>query len=297
LAESTASPPRPWLAAILSLIAGPVAQIYAGSLGRAILIWCAGIMLLVAQYISNVYFSIGIVGLVLMTLIYLLIFRLFILLDAFFLVKRNRDVPRKAYQTWWFYILAWFCFSSASYAVAFAIRSVALEAFAVESRVMAPTLHGGDHIIVDKFWYGQETMQRGDIIVFKSKDPGGTNFVMRVIGLPGDKVEIRDNKLVLNGEPQAEPYAFVDSDAPPYPENANLPKVKVPEDSFYVLGDDRRRARDSRLFGSIPMSHLRGQAKVIYWSRKRNYLDPSPMNPGGHEIGPIDWDRIGKRLD
>ena len=160
---------------------------------------------------------------------------------------------------------------------------------------MSPTIQPGDRILVDKFWYGPRKLKYDDLVVFRSDGPGSELYVMRVVGLPGDEVEVANQRVLLNGVARDDEHGFYDTDLAPYPELADYGPVRVPSDSFFVLGDNRRMSKDSRVIGSIPMLDLYGKARMIYWSHQRMF--PDPRDTSHYEQGPFRWDRIGTRLD
>jgi signal peptidase I len=131
--------------------------------------------------------------------------------------------------------------------------------------------------------------------VFRSEGPDSPLYAARVIGLPGDEIEIRNEKVFVNGKEWDDKHAVFKGELSPGIELANLAPVKVPPDCFFELGDNRRRAKDSRLTGAIPMSSLHGVARMIYWSQEREF--PNPDDITHYVLGPIRWDRMGLRLD
>ncbi|HEX3526400.1 MAG TPA: signal peptidase I [Thermoanaerobaculia bacterium] len=149
----------------------------------------------------------------------------------------------------------------------------------IPSAAMEPTLQIGDHFFVDNWAYRKKPLQRGDVIVFRSPENPSITIVSRCIAVGGDSVEIRDKRLSINGQPVAEPYArYVD---PTVHQNDGLTSFgkrdqlrasKVPPDSCYVLGDNRDNSYDSRFWGSVHNSLLRGQALYIYWAKDRSKI-------------------------
>ncbi len=125
----------------------------------------------------------------------------------------------------------------------------------VENISMQPTLHEGEFILVNKLAYRLGDFQRGDIVVFHH---GPTeDYIKRIIGLPGDKVEVRDGDVVVNGERLQEPYIA----APPQYSGEWV----VPEGQIYVLGDNRNQSSDSHHWGYVPADNVVGKAMVVYW--------------------------------
>lgn len=128
----------------------------------------------------------------------------------------------------------------------------------IESISMQPTLFAGDFVIVNKVAYRLGTPSRGDVIVFRyPPDPEREPYIKRVVGLPGDSIQVADGKVYVNGAPIIEPYI---SAAPMYEGNWT-----VPEDSLFVLGDNRNSSSDSHSWGMVPLPNVIGKAEVVYW--------------------------------
>ena len=140
---------------------------------------------------------------------------------------------------------------------------------------MIPTLLIGDYIMVNKHVYAPisfswerkilpiRDIRRGDIIVFKFPDEPEKDYIKRVIGLPGDVVEVRHRQLYLNGVLQSEPY--VQHIYPPG-SNDDYPPTKIPPASYFAMGDNRDNSKDSRSWGFVPKDYVKGRAFVIFWS-------------------------------
>ncbi len=291
---TSANPRRPWLAALMSLLGGPVGQIYAGRFRRSLVLWIAGGVLLPIFAIAAVSLPTGRMGLTLI-LLSAIGFPILLAVDAFLVAKRRRDVPLARYQRWWVYLLAIIAFCIGNTFVANVIRTYGVEALVVPVRSMSPTILPGDRMLVDKFWRQPDRLRRNDVVVFRSEGPGSSLFVMRLVGLPGDVIEIVEEKILLNGNEWPDPHASVDPNLPSYPGLANYGPIQIPSDTFFVLGDNRRMAKDSRIMGPISFSDLHGIVRMIYWARERRF--PDPGDTSNYETGPVVWSRIGARLD
>jgi signal peptidase I len=186
------------------------------------------------------------------------------------------------------------------------IRAFVVQAFKIPSGSMKPTLQIGDHILVNKFVYGvkipftdKELLpighpSRQDIVVFRYPVDPSKDFIKRVIGLPGDTVLIRDKTVFVNGQQIEEPYA-VFSDKRVLPATAsprdNMNAITVPENSLFVMGDNRDESYDSRFWKFVDMSQLKGKAFIIYWSwNSDGELSWSP------DLSYIRWNRLGRWL-
>ena len=195
-------------------------------------------------------------------------------------------------------------------AVALLLRAFVVEAFQIPSGSMIPTLEVGDHIFVSKFSYGlsipftdTKIMQygepkRGDVIVFKFPVDHSTDYIKRVVGLPGDTVEVRQGQLYVNGNeihrervPRSLPLQrdidggrrrttttastgwrrsgskVHDTILEPSHPAADHPRLVVPAGEVFVMGDNRDNSYDSRKWGTVKMNLIKGRALIIWWSR------------------------------
>lgn len=287
-------PRRAWLAALLSLLGGPLGQVYSGSFRRSIVLWFVGGLLFPMLVFSSISLPVGQLGCGLLVLC-AIAFPSYLAVDAFLLARQDRDVPLKGYQRWWIYILLFLAFGAANNLVAQGIRSFIAEAFEVPGRAMSPTIQHGDRIIVDKLWSNSSRLRRNDVVVFRSNGPDSPLYVMRVVGLPGDEIELRNERLIVNGVEVNDQHGVFNGPLPTHIDIANHGPITIPNETFFVLGDNRRLSNDSRLLGPIPFSAFYGTACFIYWSRDYTFPDPNDVS---YAIpGAVRWDRIGRRLD
>ena len=161
-----------------------------------------------------------------------------------------------------------------------------LKTFYIPSGSMESTLLIGDHLFVDRFLYGDSGAadavlpsrdpRRGDIVIFRSPESPTTDLVKRLVALPGDRVEMRNKELWINGEAVDDAGYTQHVDPKVLPNRRYLSRqdrlrdnfgpLVVPEDHYFFLGDNRDRSYDSRYWGSVPRHYLKGRASVIYWS-------------------------------
>lgn len=160
------------------------------------------------------------------------------------------------------------------------IRTFVVQAFKIPSGSMEPTLLVGDHILVNKFIYGvkipyvRTTLipvrepDREDVVVFIYPEDESKDFIKRVIGLPGDTISIQGTKLFINGEPFEDRYGFFTASSRDsrIEKSYNFGPVTVPEDHYFVMGDNRDHSYDSRFWGYVPEESIKGKAFIIYWS-------------------------------
>jgi signal peptidase I len=181
------------------------------------------------------------------------------------------------------------------------VRTWVVQAFKIPTGSMENNLLIGDHLLVNKFVFGPTAsgldravlpvrdIRRGDIVVFKYPDEPERDFIKRVIGLPGDTVELRAKKVHVNGQPLDEPYVHYLTPATEGAEVTSLDvrerygPVTVPQDQYFVMGDNRDNSQDSRYWGFLPRGHVKGKALVIYWS-----YDANP----GSLLTSVRWERL-----
>jgi signal peptidase I len=130
----------------------------------------------------------------------------------------------------------------------------------VEGTSMAPLLSDQERIFINKFVYRFEPIERGDVVVFWYPLDHTKSFIKRVVGLPGETVEIHHGILYVNGKVIPEPYVPAQ-----YADVSDFGPVRVPRDSFFVLGDHRISSNDSRVFGSVSSRYIYGRAVFAYW--------------------------------
>jgi signal peptidase I len=167
------------------------------------------------------------------------------------------------------------------------IRTFVVQAFKIPTGSMEENLLIGDHLLVNKFVYGPTetglerallpvgTLRRGDVVVFKYPVEPDRDFIKRVIGLPGETVEVREKKVFINGKPLDEPYVHFlqpPSEGSEFHEVTSFDvrerygPVTVPASQYFVMGDNRDNSQDSRYWGFLPRENVKGKALLIYWS-------------------------------
>jgi signal peptidase I len=150
------------------------------------------------------------------------------------------------------------------------VRPVVAQSFWIPSESMVPTLEVHDRILVNKFIYDFTSPKRGDIAVFKSVEGNNEDLIKRVIGLPGDKIEVRHRgTLYLNGKPQKEPYVVNGPCVRGYPKTCSFGPVTVSKGHYFMMGDNRANSLDSRFFGAVPKQNLIGEEFFRFWPLNR----------------------------
>jgi signal peptidase I len=283
-----------WLAVLLSIFVGSIGLVMVGRLRRAIA-W-----IVVHQGWHWAFASSIVFGMRDRWLFHglLLIFPVIWFARVVDTLRAAQTAPnmKRWYQKWYWYVIAIAINMMFWNAMLQWNRQYLIEVFRVPMRAMADTVFPEDRIIVSKWNPDPHALHRGDIVVFHANaKPDAPLFVMRVVGLPGDRLHMQDRQLYRNGT------AVNESDYARYRSAAMNPKLDsfqelvVPPNSYFVLGDNRYLAWDSRRIGSIPFAQHYGKAVYVFWSLFSKMSD----EPGNTLVttGPLRWDRIGLRLD
>jgi len=181
------------------------------------------------------------------------------------------------------------------------VRTWVFQAFKIPTGSMEPNLLVGDHLIVNKMIFApavtgferallpRRDIRRGDIAVFKFPEDPARDFIKRIIGLPGDQLELRRKRIYVNGTALDEPYAHFA--VPLSPDTGRRTDdlreeygpVTVPPGQFFAMGDNRDNSQDSRYWGFVPATYIKGQALFIYFSV-------------GDSFGDVQWSRLLNRV-
>jgi signal peptidase I len=178
-------------------------------------------------------------------------------------VKITREMVKREAREWLHSIVV-------ALILTLVIRTYVVQAFKIPSGSMRPTLMEGDKLFVNKYVYRFEAPRRGDIIVFRYPSDPKKDFIKRLAGLGGETVEIRDGRVYVDGQVLDDPdsfgrFAYYNHD----PYGAPGEPVRVPEDGYYVLGDNSANSTDSRFWGFVPKKNVLGKAVFRWWPPRR----------------------------
>jgi signal peptidase I len=183
------------------------------------------------------------------------------------------------------------------------VRTWVFQAFKIPTGSMEHNLLIGDHLIVNKMVFGPTAssierallpvrdLHRGDVVVFKYPEEPDRDFIKRVVGLPGDRIELHRKKVYVNGTPLDEPYVeFMEppsTDGPPrtYDVREEYGPVNVPDGQYFMMGDNRDNSQDSRYWGFMPRSYVKGKALFIYFA----FDEGAPLS---RLLGAVRWERL-----
>ena len=186
------------------------------------------------------------------------------------------------------------------------IRTFVVQAFKIPTGSMEPNLLVGDHLLVNKFVFAptlssverallpMRPIVRGDVVVFKFPEDPERDFIKRIVGLPGESIEVKGTQVLVNGAAIAQPFAhFLLPHDPNAPVNEGDPRqhygpVTVPPAHYFAMGDNRDNSQDSRYWGFLPSHYVKGRALMIYWS-----FDDAPSTSGVAQlVGGTRWSRL-----
>lgn len=273
---------KPFLASLLSIIPG-LGQIYNGQLGKGVVFLVIDLLVPVAfgltGILNNFY---GLVTLVL----FFISFHIYRMIDGFVQAKYLTDYELKPYNKWYVYL---------SFVVVLGVvrtfldlpASTGIQTFNIPTPSMNPTLQQGDRVVANLNYYDNNPIQQGDIVVFDS--PQGGIWTFRVIGMPNDSIEVREGKVYVNNQlnelTTTGEFILDNQEVVQYKEKLSsfkaiktlrfkeiklaytqtFDKIKVPENEFFLMGDNRDNAYDSRFIGTIKKDDILGRVIYSYW--------------------------------
>jgi signal peptidase I len=262
---------RWWLAGLLSYLVPGLGQVYNGQATKGLFFnflisaW-SGLLLGILCYTMKSPmsgFSLGLLALLFFTL-----------LGAWFLIifesirtawKAGEDHALKPYNKWYIYLFVILVVTGVEQLLTPAVRDNIVKAYKIPAGSMQPTIEIGDYVISNQLYYRYHNPTHGDVIIFKWPRDENVDFVKRIVGCPGDTIEIKDNRVFLNGKKSDEPYIL---DVPSTGEQPgkNFGPFVIPENEYFVLGDNRNHSEDSRFWGTVPRHNIEGRVIFIYFS-------------------------------
>lgn len=272
------NPKEPLLAVILSTILPGLGQVYASRFWRGIIfllitVFCSAISLF---YVISPNTKLN--NYLILALACFSIFAIFIIIDSYICAKRynivnnlQRNITAGKKAIIIIGILFFIFVFNPLKVIPLYIRANIVQAFKIPTSSMSPTLMAGDRILVNKTIYTNSAPKRGDVIVFKYPEDMKRSFIQRVVGLPNETIEIKNRQVFINGVAIQNPPIFTKIH---YFNNGEYGKegqaVRIPNDSYYVLGDNSVSSKDSRYWGFVPKGYLLGKAYKIYFPFNRS---------------------------
>lgn len=260
---------RPIVAVLLSLLLPGLGHVYCGMPVRGIAFYLGMWVLIAVVGLSGLIA--GFSGLLAAVAIFAA-YQVFIVVEAAIQAARLKEMHLNWYNRWYVYIAAIFLFPLTAEQTLLPIvqfRIVGLRTFKMPASSMQPALEPGDHVMAKLRPYGNGIPQRGDVVVFVYPLDKTKDFLKRVIGLPGERLEIKDKQVIVNGQRLEDPWGVhTDSRTLPIGDSPrdNLPPTTIPDGSVFVLGDNRDYSHDSRFWGCVEIKDIHAKPLFIYWS-------------------------------
>ena len=278
---------EPILALLLSFVTPGLGQIYNGQFRKGIILYLTGLLIITILSFTGLFLKFY--GMIFCIPI-IIGFWLFILLEALYSAKRLKKIKLKRYNKWYFYCII---FLINTFVISPLFNSIIKDTktYKIPSSAMEPTLQVGDHLTANMKIYKNEKPKRGDVIIFKYPIDPSKDFIKRVIGLEGEKVEIIHNKIYINHKLIDDPWGHYDERSQSAKYLQPMEKfgpVIVPKGSLFVLGDNRDNSQDSRHWGYVNVNAIKGKAIYIYFSWDRY---------ARNILGKIRWNRFCKLIN
>jgi signal peptidase I len=276
-------PRRPWLAGVANL-APPLGHVYAGWPLRGIALALVMTFISIGALLLTLR-PLGLTILVLWALILIIGYGV-PMVDAVLVARRSgKEYRLKPYSRWYVYLVVFAIVVIVGETIKATLRSHIVQAYRIPAASMTPTLIVGDYILTDKTVYKSRSPKRFDLVIYEFPEDRKKVFVHRVVGLPGEMIEIRGKRVFINGTELAESHAYFPVTTR---ESVVIPDsfgpFHIPLHSYFVLGDNRNSSYDSRYWGPVGGDKVHGLVSIIYFS-------------WDSEKSAVRWDRIGKLVE
>ncbi|SDU66790.1 signal peptidase I [Desulfobacula phenolica] len=280
-------PRKLWVAGVFTFLTIGLGHVYSGKAQKGIILYLGQYLgLLICMVFLFIYPS-----LVVIVLFVLLGFAYFLysLIDSIQVSKKGRDSYQlKKYNSWYSYLgillLSSFIIQPT---ISNSIKKHIIQAYKIPDGSLKPTLLIGDQILAKTGLSLKSGIEKGDMVIFPYPQDPSKDFIKRVVAVGGETIEIKEKKVFINGKLINEPFILhLDNRMipPNLAQRDTMPAIKVPDDSLFVMGDNRDNSHDSRFWGFVKKSSVTGKASIIYWSWDRKDFK-------------IRWDRIGKTIN
>jgi len=267
---------RWWIAGVFSFLIPGLGQLYNSEAVKGLVLYFLIFLLDLAfyptldHYLENPYVLTRSAVLTLLSmLLAMFLFYLLAIFDAIrSAVKAGNGRKIKFYNRWSVYVTILVVFCGFSYLMPEEPGGFEnIKTFKIPSRSMQPAIEAGDYLVCDLMYYRSHNPERGDIVVFKYPRDENIDYIKRIVGLPGDTVELRQNTLFVNEQKIDEPYTVYGGNG----KGASVPPRNygpyfVSENEYFVMGDNRDNSSDSRDFGSVGRGRIEGKAIFVYFS-------------------------------
>lgn len=264
-----------WLAAILSYLLPGLGQFYNGRLTKGLLLhfcyttWGGVVFIILFNILRYPLSHTRIMFLAGVTAIAFLI-HLFIIIEAIRDARKlGPEMHPASYQKWYIFLLVLVVSLSVEHSVSLTVRQHIAKPYRIPGPSMKPTLEIGDYLISNQLYFTTRNPNRGDIVIHQYPKDIKQTYVKRIIGLPGDTIRIVNQSVFVDGHLFEEPYIqHIDSKiiSAEFSPRDNFGPVIIPENEYFVMGDNRDNSSDSRFWGTVSRQYIHGKPAFIYWS-------------------------------
>lgn len=266
---------NPIISFLLSIVLPGLGHVYNGHLREGILLYLGLWLVLLTLGLGGLVFSLKGLGLICI-IAAAIVCQILIATHAAIEAANLNEVHLKWYNKWYVYCALILAPLGIEGVILFAqYHLVGVRTFKESSVSMAPTLGQGDHLVAKWEGYGDRLPGRGDIIIFPFPEDRSKTWVKRVVGLPGDRIQIKDKVVFINEQRLEDQWGIHESNVT-FPNEVsprdNFGPADVPEGAVFVLGDNRDYSHDSRFWGYVEAKDIQGKALFIYWSGDRSRI-------------------------
>lgn len=264
-----------WLAGLLSYLLPGLGQFYNGKLTKGLLLhfcystWGGIVFSILFQMLRYPLSTPRILFLGLLTVISFII-HLFIIIEAIRDARRmGPEMHHSSYQKWYIFLPVLVISLTVEYSISMAVRQNIAKPYRIPAASMEPTLLPGDYLISNQLYFSRHNPTRGDVIIHQYPPNPRITYVKRIIGVPGDTLSILNKIVYINGQPLDEPYIqhiFPNIQPASQSPRDNFGPVVIPQNEYFVLGDNRDNSDDSRYWGTVSRHLIHGKPAFIYWS-------------------------------
>jgi len=257
---------NPLLAAIATFGAFGLGQLYNGKHKKAAMAYMLWIVIaaftLLAPLSANIMWLLASQAL-------LYSVGLIVMIDAFRNARSLREISLRPYNRWYIYLAIVLLQVLVVSPPPANLLLSSIRAYKIPTQTMSPTLEIGDGLIANMKAYKKNPPSRGDVIIFKYPNNESVSYVKRVIGLPGEKLEMIGRTVYINGKALTETHVrYID----PNSVDEHYGPYDIPQGCYFVLGDNRDNSQDSRFWGFVKQSQLLGQARYLYWAKDKSRI-------------------------
>jgi len=261
---------NPFLAGLLSLLFTGLGQVYNGKAGLGIVFFLISAAPLILWGVLG--WSLHFMGLVALFIVSIVLW-LLIAVHAFIQARRMGETELKKYQKTAVYAFFIIISIGSTFVPARMWMNpfLGISPYKMATASMMPTLQENDFLMTNPRAYKNRAPQRGELVVFEYPRDPTKQFIMRVIAIEGETVEIKNKQVFINGEPLQESYKIHEAAATDDARD-NLNPLKIPAGHCFVLGDNRDNSNDSRFWGALPLANIKGQALYVYWAKDKKRI-------------------------